>query len=43
MSKQMKKDPPGHKRQGDPFAGAPARPPADIPGLDVATAPPGQK
>ena len=43
MSKQMKNDPPGGKRQGDPFAGAPACQQAGVPGLDVAPAPSDQK
>ena len=43
MSKQMKNDPPGGKRQGHLFAGAPARQQAGVPGLDVAPAPSDQK
>ena len=43
MSKQMKNDPLGGKRQGDPFAGAPARQQANVPNLHVANATADQK
>jgi hypothetical protein len=43
MSKQMKNDPPGGKRRGNPIAGAPTRRQGDIPNLGVATASADQK
>jgi len=43
MSKQMKNDPLGGKRQGDPFAGAPARQQANVPNLHGANATADQK
>ncbi len=38
MSRQMKNDPPGVKRQGVQFDGAPARQQVNLPNLDVAAA-----
>jgi hypothetical protein len=43
MNRQMKNDPPGGKRQGNPIAGAPPRRQGDIPNLKVATAPADQQ
>ncbi|MGA2556438.1 MAG: hypothetical protein ABSG04_09205 [Verrucomicrobiota bacterium] len=43
MSKPMKNDPLGGKRQGDPLAGAPARQQANVPNLPGATATADQK